>query len=398
MLRTRDDKATHGQIRRHNRELLLRAVYNGAADNRAALAHETGLAKPTVSELIGELLDDGLLIEEGHGPSTEGGGKRPRLLKFVPDARHVIGISLSEERVFGALAILDGRVVAQHYVDLSEAPDDTVVVDALLDAISGLMAQLDAPLLCIGIGTPGVVDSREGVVSYIADWGWRNVPLAKLVGMRFGVPVYVASRTELAAMGQYVFGPVNGADSLATVLVGRGVGVGLVINSMPYHGGGDIGHLRVAAFSGEDRLSGEVGSLESFLGWQAVKRRVSALRRQYPGTLLPAEGAPLSYLNLRYAAANADPLALALQDELSRSLAQVFAWIIGLLRPDHISLAGPIANFGQPILDQAVYYTQQYMLPDLVWRVTFSLTESESSSLVAVGAVAQGLRRELGLV
>ena len=394
MVRSRDDKATHGQIRRHNRELLLRAIYNGVADNRAALAQETGLAKPTVSELIGELIDDGLLIEEGHGPSTEGGGKRPRLLKFVPTARHIIGISLSEERVLGALAILDGRTVAQHYVDLSEAPDDKVVVDALLDVINGLKAQLDAPLLCIGIGTPGVVDSRAGVVRYIADWGWRNVPLAQLIEMSFDVPVYVASRTELAAMGQYVFGAVDGADSLATVLVGRGIGVGLVINSTPFHGGGDIGHLRMASFI----EPAHAGLLESFLGWQAVKRRLYALRRAHPGSRLPGEDDPLSYLDLRYAATNGDPAALILQDELSRYLAQVFAWIIGLLRPDHITLAGPIANLGQPVLDQAVEITRQFVLPDLVDRVTFSLVESESSNLVALGAVAQGLRRELGLV
>jgi predicted NBD/HSP70 family sugar kinase len=396
MVRSRDDKATHGQLRQHNRELLLRAVFNGVADNRAALALETGLAKPTVSELIGELIDDGLLVEEGHGPSTEGGGKRPRLLKFVPTARHIIGISLSEERVLGALAVLDGRTVAQHYVDLADVPDDTSVVNALVDVINGLRAQLDAPLLCIGIGTPGVVDSRAGVVSYIANWGWRNVPLAQLIGAQFEVPVYVASRTELAAMGQYVFGAVNGADSLATVLVGRGIGVGLVINSAPYHGGGDIGHLRVSALS--ETISTEEGFLESFLGWQAVKQRVNALRRAYPGSLLPDEGEPLSYLHLRYAAANGDTAALIIQDELSRYLAQVFAWIIGLLRPDHITLAGPVANFGQPLLDQAVYYTQQFALPDLVQRVKFSLTEAESSSLVAMGAVAQGLRRELGLV
>ncbi|MBI5961225.1 MAG: ROK family transcriptional regulator [Chloroflexi bacterium] len=396
MVRSRDDKATHGQLRRHNRELMLRAVYNGVADNRAALAQETGLAKPTVSELIGELIDDGLLVEEGHGPSTEGGGKRPRLLKFVPTARHIIGISLSEERVFGALSVLDGRIVAQHYVDLSEAPDDTIVVNALLDVINGLMAQLDAPLLCIGIGTPGIVDSRTGIVSYIADWGWRDVPLAQLIRVNFNVPVYVASRTELAAMGQYVFGAVNGADSLATVLVGRGVGVGLVINSAPYHGGGDIGHLRMAARA--DTNTVEEDRLEIFLGWQVVKQRIYALRRAYPGSILPGENDPLSYLHLRYAAANGDRAALALQDELSRYLAQVFAWIIGLLRPDHISLAGPIANFGQPLLDQAVQYTQHFVLPDLVQRVTFSLTEAESSLLVAVGAVAQGLRRELGMV
>ncbi len=121
------DKATHSQLKRHNQQLLLRAVYGGLADNRAALAQETGLAKPTVSELVSELIEAGLLVEEGHGHSTEGGGKRPRLLKFVPESRHVIGISLNEERALGALGILNGQITAQHYIDLEGAQGDEVV-------------------------------------------------------------------------------------------------------------------------------------------------------------------------------------------------------------------------------------------------------------------------------
>ena len=65
-------KATREQIRQHNRQLLLRAVYTGLADNRAALAVETGLAKPTVSDLIGELIAEGLLVESGRGESSGG--------------------------------------------------------------------------------------------------------------------------------------------------------------------------------------------------------------------------------------------------------------------------------------------------------------------------------------
>ena len=77
-------KATREQLKRHNRQLLLRAVYYDLADNRAALAQMTGLAKPTVSDLIAELMEEGLLEEGGLGESTDIGGKRPTLIKFVP--------------------------------------------------------------------------------------------------------------------------------------------------------------------------------------------------------------------------------------------------------------------------------------------------------------------------
>ena len=105
-------KATHNALKRHNRLLLLRAVSEGEADNRAALAQVTGLAKPTVSDLISELLEEGLLIEIGHGEAGESGGKRPILLRFAPDSRQVIGVSIGSQRVRAVLSNLEGRVIA----------------------------------------------------------------------------------------------------------------------------------------------------------------------------------------------------------------------------------------------------------------------------------------------
>lgn len=383
-------KATHGQLRRHNQQLLLRAIYQGAADNRAALAQQTGLAKPTVSELIGEMIEEGLLVEEGLGQSTGEGGKRPRLLKFVPSARHVIGVSVNDEQVLGALATLDGQIVARHFIDLDGIQGDAVL-PLLRDTINGLLAQLDAPLLCIGVGVSGVVDADEGIVHYAPHLGWQRVPLARLLGEEFSVPVHVANSTELAAMGQYVFGQTGPVSSLAAVRVGSGVGVGLVIKGAIYHGGGEIGYLRVAEYS---RAGGCTDRLEAFLGWPYVRQRAYALRAEYPHSLLPTEG--LTYLHIRCAVANDDPAALALQNELSHYLAQIFAWIIGLLRPDHVSLAGPITDLGEPLLDQTVSKTHQLILPELTQKVTFSLMESQH--VVAVGAIAQALQLELGLV
>ncbi len=389
------NKATHRQLRQHNQQLVLRAIYNGVANSRAALAQETGLAKPTVSELIGELIEAGLLVEEGHGRSTREGGKRPRLLKFVPQARHVIGLSVNDDHVMGGLSDLSGQVVAWHYVALDDAQGEAVI-EVIRATINGLLAQLDAPLLCIGVGVPGVVDPQAGVVQYAPHIGWREVPLARLLQQHYRVPVYLANSTALMAMAEYVYGPADQVSSFAAVRVGASVGVGLVINGAIYHGGGEIGHLRLADYSPVEVAPDVIGRLVTFLGWPYVRQRAAVLRRAYPASLLPGDDAPLTYLHIHYATVNGDAAALALRDELSQSLAQVFAWIIGLLRPDHVSLAGPIADLGEPFLAQTIAYTRALLLPDLVERVTFSL--STSPNLVALGAIAQALHLELGLV
>ncbi|MCC7449838.1 MAG: ROK family transcriptional regulator [Anaerolineae bacterium] len=373
-------KTTHGQLKRENRQLLLRAVYTGLASSRAELAQEIGLSKPTVSDLIGELIREGFLIETGLGQSTDEGGKRPRLLEFVPEARHVIGVSVSAEQVLGVLTHLDGRILVEHYKDV-EGVQGQALIDSLCEVINGLIAQLSAPLLCMGIGVPGLVNTQAGIVRYAPHLGWQDVNLAETLSVQYQVPVYVANNTELAAMAQYAFGAINGANSLAMVLVNDSVGVGAVLDGAVYHSGSEIGYLRI----------GQAG-LESFVGWQAIRQKAAPLADQY---LRPLDD-DLTYLHIRQAVADSHPLALALQDELADHLAQVFAWVIALLRPDHLSLAGTVADMGDSLLDCIIEKTRALILPDLVQSITFSL--DNSPNLVAVGAVAQALQHELGLV
>ncbi len=377
-------KATRGQLKRDNRQLLLRAVYTGLASSRAELAQETGLTKPTVGDLIGELIDEGFLVETGLGPSTDEGGKRPRLLKFVPDARHVIGVSVNADRILGVLADLDGRIRVEHYHDVAGRQGQPLI-DILCEVINGLLAQLDAPLLCLGVGVPGIVDARAGLVRYAPHLGWQDVPLAEFLAAQYHVPAHIANSTELVAMAQFAFGETNGANNIVNILVEDSVGVGLVLDGALYHGGGEIGQLRIGA-------QGD-GLLETFLAWPYVRQRAAGLDdRRVDRRFFDS----LSYLHVRQAVADNDAEALALQDELAGYLARIFAWVIVLLRPDHISLAGAIADLGEPLLESAIHETRQLVLPDLMSDMTFSL--DNSSNLVAVGAIAQTLQKELGLV
>lgn len=381
-------KATRKELKDHNRLTLLRAVYYGLADNRAALAQLTGLAKPTVSDLIGEWIAEGLLEESGHGESNEMGGKRPRLLVFVPDARQVIGISIDAYQVCGVLSNLGGQVTAEHYASFNGAVGEEVFT-ILTEVINALVAQLDAPLLCIGVGMPGVVDNLTGVVQQSAHLGWRNLPLAKRLRAHYDCPVYVANTTELTALAQFAFNnaEVNSNANLVTVLVNNSVEIGVVLQGAHYHHGGDIGGLCVLTTDGDKQ------QLEAALNWKAVQQRINALRSTYPNSSLPDD---FTYMHIRYAAARGDALSLTVIDQLAAQLAEVVAWSIMLLHPHHVSLAGGIVELGDELLARLQSKTAALLTLAQVEGVNFSL--AEGSNLSARGAVALAIQNELDIL
>lgn len=349
-------KATHEQLRRHNRQLLLRAVYLGLAESRAALAQATGLTKPTVSNLIAELLDEGLVREGGQGPSSESGGKRPRLIEFRPEARQVIGVAVDPDGVHAVLTDLAGEAAARHRAPLDAARP----LHALVGAIDGLRAQLDAPLLCIGVGVPGEVDGPSGTVRNAASLGWRDLAVAPPLKERYGVPVHVAQATELCALAQYAFG--NGRSSgprrLVTLQIGPGAEFGVTLEGGSVHYGGDL----TPVFGAPDETP-----------------------------FLPA----VDYLALRFAATEGDRVAQRRIDAMAAQLAAPVAWILVLLRPDQLTLAGPVVDLGEALL-QPLRRALGERLPGGLEGVMLSL--AYASRLGPSGAVALALQKELAIV
>jgi N-acetylglucosamine repressor len=255
--------------------------------------------------------------------------------------------------------------------------------------INGLMAQLDAPLLCLGIGVPGIVNISRGVIRHSASFGWRNFPLADLLCEHYGVPVYIDHNTELIAIAQYAFVSNENTESLAAIRIGHDVAIGVVFEHGSLHYGGDIGFMPMSGRNG----SSELGTLESFLGWSSISQRAAILGERYETDLPDGD---LSYLDLRRAIFQGDPLAIELRDDLAHYLEQLFVWIIGLLRPDHIALAGDIVDLGPALLEDTVARLEQHLYPELVQNMSFSL--ADATTLSARGAVARSVRMELGIL
>lgn len=377
-------KATREQIRIHNRQLVLRSIYNRDATSRAALAEVTGLTKPAISSLVTELIDEGFLIEGGFGDSTESGGKRPRILQFLPGARQIIGIEIQEDRIRGVLTNLDSRIIARHDAEHHET-DFEAILNLIYQVANGLIAQLSAELLCVGVGFPGLVDAQNGLIQYSARFNWQNIPLAQALEALLNVSVYIANSTQLASKAQFAFREIDReVSSLATIMVDGTVGIGFVTREVNMQYGGEIGYLRQI----------NSPSLQERLAWSAVQQAARALARTHQTAPL-AEGVR-SYLYLKYHAHAGDPAALALLDQLSDSLAEIFAWVIALIHPDQISLSGKIAELGNPFLSQIIEKTGQLVLADLIEQSIFSI--DARPGLVALGAATNAVQLELGLI
>jgi predicted NBD/HSP70 family sugar kinase len=376
------EKATRKQIKHHNRRLVLRAVYENKADNRAALAQITGLTKPTVSNIISDLLHHGFVEEIGRGESTASGGKRPTLLSFVPTARQVIGLSLSSTEVVGCLSNLNGDFIARHIVTVT---DKVTPLKAVEYTINALLAQNDASILCICIGVPGIVND-DGVVVSSPALDWCDIWLADSVHRAYRVPVYVGNNTEFATRTQMVYGGKHNTGNLATLFVGDTIEIGTAFSPDFYQHGGDISPLALPHHPNQ----------AGFLCWKNIKARVQELVIQYPDSILAKDDSPL-FLDIRRACLLNEEAALLIRDEIASALAQVFAWIIALMRPDEIVLAGVMSLMGQSLIDLTRDKLCDILPHSVVNATRISLAEL-SQHLELRGAVAHGLHQELGIV
>jgi predicted NBD/HSP70 family sugar kinase len=391
-------KATHAQTRQHNHRLILRTVYDFGPISRAEVARNTGLTRTTVSDVVADLLDDGMVTEVGRGPSS--GGKAPILLDLVGDARQVIGLDLGEETFAGALVNLRGEIrrVVELPVDGRNGDDALALVFRLVEE---LLADATATPLGIGIGTPGLVDTRTGTIRWAVNLDWQNLPLGGLLTERFGLPAYVANDSQAAALAEYTFGnDARRRSNLVTIKVGRGIGAGLVLNGSLFQGdgfgAGEIGHVAVVDDGAACRC-GRFGCLETVASSRAIAARAGVLARELKTPLAAAATErELTIDDVVRGFAAGDEAARTAALEAARFLGRAIAGVIGVLNIERIVLDGPVTAFGEEWRATIADEARRRALTLLSGSTEIEFGRP-SRNVVVVGASALLITRELGL-
>ncbi len=391
-------KATHHRTRAHNEALVLRAVYDYAPLSRADIARLTGLTRTTVSEVVSELLDEGLVREVGRGRSR--GGKAPILLEVVEDARSVIGLDLGEERFVGALVNLRGVPRESRAIEVADL-DGEEALAAVYRLVDELLAASARPPLGIGVGTPGLVESTTGTIRWAVNLDWQDLPLGALLRDRYGLPVRVVNDSQAAAYAEYLFVDGPRVPNLVAIKVGRGIGAGIVLAGELFQGdvfgAGEVGHVRLVD-DGEPCRCGRTGCLETVASSRAVLRQATRLAARRPDSALHgrAQTGALGLDDLAAALASGDPVAREVIEAAGRALGRAVAGVVGTLNLRRIVLLGAMAALGQPWLETVRSEVERSALAPLVAETEIVLGRA-SPDVVVLGSSALVLSREVGL-
>jgi predicted NBD/HSP70 family sugar kinase len=350
-------KATRQLTRQHNRDLVLRTIIENKPISRADIARSTKLTRATVSDVVSGLISEGLVEEVGLDSS--GTGKPSILLSLVPDSRYLIGLNLGQDKFIGAIVNLGGEIKETVEVPIVGS-DGEKALQFVYEILNQLLAKDWEPIIGIGIGTPGLVNTREGKVVDAVNLDWEDLPLATLLQDRYGLPVSVLNDSQATAIGEFVYGDHHAEGNLIVINVKHGIGAGILINGQLFQGddgsAGEIGHVRIR---GNDLLCrcGQVGCLETLSSAQAVVTRFQELS----GSNHPIG---LEEIEQRFTAG--DDTARQVVLDAGTTLGEFIGFLVGTLNIREIILTGDMTRFGEPWLGAV----REAMLHSALGRLT----------------------------
>ena len=350
-------KATQQLTKQHNRDLVLRTIIENQRISRADIARATKLTRATVSEVVSGLMAEGLVEEVGL--DTSGNGKPSILLSLVPDSRYLIGLNLGQDKFIGAIVNLSGEIKETVEVPIVGS-DGEKALQFVYEILNQLLAKGWEPIIGIGIGTPGLVNTREGKVVDAVNLDWEDLPLAALLQERYGLPVSVLNDSQATAIGEFVYGGHHSESNLIVINVKHGIGAGILLNGQLFQGddgsAGEIGHVRVHGNDLPCRC-GQIGCLETLASAQAVVRRYKELSKE-------ARLVSLDEVEKRLEAG--DGIARQVVLEAGCSLGEFIGFLSATLNIQEIILTGDMTRFGEPWLNAV----RQAMLQSALERLT----------------------------
>jgi len=313
------------------RMAVLALLGRGGPVSRADVARELDVSPTTITQVVKRLIDQGMVEELVAAPST--GGRPGKLIGVVGTAGRALGVKVAADHLAIVDVRLDGTVLAAF----------TSPFDALADDLAGRLAATlrpyvetdsDVPLLGVGVGVPGVVDSLDAGNVTAQVLGWTNVPIGRHLRGAFGLPVLVENDVKALAVAEQLFGRGRSLQDFLVVTIGRGVGLAIVADGSVYRGSrggaGEFGHFP-AEVDGPLCACGNRGCLEALIGMSGLLASAVAAG---------AIGPDADIRQLEALADTGDGAAQAVYANAGSTLARGVAALITVLDPEKVIILG----------------------------------------------------------
>nr|WP_275580758.1 ROK family protein [Aquibacillus albus] len=321
--------------------LILQTLLRNNMMSRQQIANKTKLTPATITNIVGELIEEGLLIEIGDLPDQKPrAGRKSVAVDFNPNTIYVIGLHIRTDRIELAIVNLKGQVIADNTVKFPENTD----IQGFLDLVSKLIKEIidqnpTINIMAIGIGSVGLINYKDGIILNIHHLGWENLDISTFISEKFKLPVYVDNNARAMTLAERMYGNNKKLENFLFVFIGHGIGAGLVINDDVFRGGvtgaGELGHMSLVP-NGEPCWCGNKGCLERYASESFILKELK----------LSSINEFIQLIN------NKDPNAFHLLETVGKRISIVLTSFINMFHVDKIIVGGNLVQKNNELIQE----------------------------------------------
>jgi glucokinase-like ROK family protein len=363
------DSGSLRSLRELNRGRVIDALRGRGTASRAEIARATGLSRSTVSSIVSDLIEAGLLTEQAEATGVahgEAGGRPPVLLSLNPSAGLAVGVDFGHSHLRVAVSDLSHEVLAETWRELDTDHSAEEGLNAAAELVDEVLDEAKAGrkgVIGVGMGLPGPINRSTGAVGSSSILpGWVGVNAALEMERRLRLPVNVENDANLGALAEFVWGSGRGFSDVIYIKLSSGVGAGLLFGGKLHEGAGgtagEIGHLPAQNGTAICRC-GSRGCLETIASARAIAEQVGASR-----------GETVSPRDLLELIAKEDPAASRLIGEAGREIGVALAGLCNLINPNCVIIGGDLSAAGDLITEPVLESIRRYAITSAAEQVS----------------------------
>ena len=273
------------RVKKQNEALIKEIIYKYGPISRSKIAEMLSLTPPTITTNVSSLIERGLVYEfaaEDSDVEERSLGRKPIKINFIQNARYAVGVEMNPYQT--AICMLDLR--GNEKISMKYPPMNGVYVeemDMLARNIDKLISESGVDpekILGVGMGLPGFVESKVGILRESFKTGWNNKNIARDLSRRLDIPVLIENNARARAIGEEMFGKTLRPDSFAYYLISYGIACPLFVKNRMITGenasAGEAGHMVVDINGPKCETCGHNGCLEEMASERAILKKCKA--------------------------------------------------------------------------------------------------------------------------
>ena len=287
---------------------------------------------------------------------------------------YVVGIDIGGTKIFSGVIDKNGKVYATAKTKTLASQGFEVSFKRITECVEMAIANANLTLddiRAIGVGSPGPLDIKNGVVIETPNLKWKNIPLKARIQEAFGKPVKVDNDVNTGTYGELIFGAGKGVTDMIGLFVGTGLGGGVIIDGKLLHGfnqnAGELGHVIIQA-EGERCECGVRGHLEAYVSKTGIEKKIQAEMKNGRETSikkkLKGHDGPIKSSWLAKAYFKGDKVVMKAVNRSARYLGYAVASFLNVFNPEMVVLGGGVVeSMGKEYIDQVIKVTRENVFP-----------------------------------